>query len=259
MQAELTISKGSIERTIGNAQMLRELHPASVEIDDPVYGKRKRYAGYWLMDVFRLAGVQIEPGDVWTFQALDGYEARISAADALASKVRPFLAIRDLDASSGWERLRQGKAWISPGPFYLVWQEAAGGSATGLNKSPKLPWPYQLVSVRFRNRDEAQRKLFPGDSSTGASVARGFTVFQQDCLACHSLNLEGGTLGPELNVPRNIMQYRERSYLREFIGNPSSFRARSKMPAFKDSIPANSMDDLFSYLEWIGGHQIQPE
>jgi mono/diheme cytochrome c family protein len=107
--------------------------------------------------------------------------------------------------------------------------------------------------------DEAREKLFPQKAGYAESVARGFDGFQKNCIACHSLNLEGGVLGPELNIPKNILEYRERKMLKEFISNPSSFRARSKMPAFENSLSSQSFDDLLDYLDWIGKHKYKQD
>ena len=231
----------------------RRLSAVVLEVNDPVYVKRKRYLGYWLADVFKLSGIKSERDDIWVFSARDGYQARITAAEATASEAKPFLAIRDMDASEGWERIQQGKERLSPGPFYLVWQ-----LRPGVAQIPKLPWPYQLAEIRIRNIGEAQEKLFPKTADHAESVTRGFEVFQRNCLACHSLNLEGGVLGPELNIPKNILEYRERKQLKKFVANPSSFRAGSKMPAFGDSLSSEAVDDLFDYLAWMGKHKCQP-
>lgn len=249
--AKLTISKGSMQHDLTDEDFRQQLHLATIEIEDPVYLKRKRYAGYWLSDIFNLAGIQFDRKDVWIFSALDGYQARIAVVDVINSKAKPFVAIRDLDAPDGWEQIKQGKEWLSPAPHYLVWQ-----TQTHVATSIKLPWPYQMASIRIRDVDEAQQKLFPKADNRSEAVVRGFETFRQNCLSCHSLNLEGGVLGPELNVPRNILEYREAKILKDFIANPSSFRAKSKMPAFGSSLSRQSVDDVLEYLSWIGQHKI---
>jgi mono/diheme cytochrome c family protein len=233
--------------------LLSKLQQATIDIDDPVYNKHKRYAGYWLSDVLNAAGITADPNTVWVFTALDGYKARIGAADVIRSKARAFLAVKDLDAPEGWEKLQQGKELISPAPYYLIWQTPAD-----MPKDIKLPWPYQLAAISVLNADEAQEKLWPqGDKSP--SVIRGFKIFKQNCISCHSLNLEGGLIGPELNVPKNILEYRNRKLLKEFIKNPSAFRARDKMPSFNAILPDQSIDDMLDYLNWMEKHKILPE
>lgn len=246
---DLTISKGPIQRVLTGEDFRQRLHLAKVEVEDPVYVKRKRYSGYWLSEIFDLAGMESGSSNIWIFSALDGYQARIAVMDVINSKAKPFLAVRDLDAPDGWERIKQGKEWLSPAPFYLVWQTEATTP-----HDIKLPWPYQMVAIQIREVDEAQAKLFPKAAGQTEAVVRGFETFRKNCLACHSINLEGGVLGPELNVPKNILEYRETKMLKEFIANPSSFRAKSKMPVFGSS--SQSLDDVLAYLAWIGQHKV---
>ena len=246
--ANLTIVQGQTKRVL-NQDDFRQLHMDSVVVQDPVYKKHKRYAGYWLSDIFALAGIHSDPNTVWTFTALDGYKASIAVADVLQSGCKAFVAIEDLDKEEGWEKIQQGKEWISPGPYYLVWQTPMEDVAPRI----KLPWPYQMVEISIDKVNEAQ--LFPDSNDKSESVTRGHKVFQQNCMACHSLNLQGGVVGPELNVPKNILEYEDRKFLKEFISDPSSFRARSKMPAFKSTLSPQEIDDVLDYLAWMGKHK----
>ncbi|NJO13308.1 MAG: c-type cytochrome, partial [Gammaproteobacteria bacterium] len=65
-----------------------------------------------------------------------------------------------------------------------------------------------------------------------ARAEEGYALFRQHCLPCHSLNKEGGLIGPELNVPRNVTEYRSEQQLREWIRSAQSFRWRTKMPDY---------------------------
>jgi len=250
-RADLTIIQGQTKRDLTKNDF-RQLQLDSVVVLDPVYNKHKRYSGYWLSDIFALAGIHPDPTTVWTFKALDGYKASIAVADVLKSGVKAFVAVADLDKIEGWEKIKQGKEWISPGPYYLVWKTPL----EDLTPSVKLPWPYQMVEISIHKADEGLQKLLAGSNVQSGSVTRGYKVFQQSCIACHSLNLEGGVVGPELNVPKNILEYENRKFLKEFIGNPNSFRARSKMPAFNSTLSPQEINDVLDYLAWMGKHKI---
>jgi mono/diheme cytochrome c family protein len=244
--ADLTITEGEIQHVL-TSDDLKKLHAEIIDIQDPVYKKHKHYSGYWLSDVLDLAGISPDSINELVFKALDGYEAHLIMADKIKNNAKGFIAIKDLDAQEGWEKILQGKQWISPGPYYLVWKDAP--------TEAKLPWPYQMVEIIVHNVAEPQEKPLPESDSQSDSVARGVTVFKQNCVSCHSLNLEGGELGPELNVPRNIFEYRDRDTVREFNKDPNSFRAKSKMPTFKEKLSKESIENVMDYLAWMGQHK----
>ena len=251
MDSELVVVSGETNRTLTTQQMSQALPKAKVTVTDPVYGKAKTYEGFWLEDVLKLAGVPLDTENVIVFSALDGYQARLSHLRIPGAK--PLLATRDLDQPTGWEVFMHGKEKSTPGPFYLVWQISAAAKPEG------LPWPYQINRIEVRNAQESQRQLSPNQTEAKASpeVMRGFNQFTKSCLSCHSINLEGGVLGPELNVPKNITEYRESAYLIEFIKDPSSFRAKSKMPAFKDALSDEAIEDVLSYLKAMRKHKVR--
>lgn len=249
-QDSLTVTQGSSKHVLTHEDF-QKLHVGTVEVSDPVYKKQKRYEGYRLSDILGSAGIQLDPAHVLVFSALDGYQAHITVKDMTNSQAKAFVAIRDLDAPEGWEKIQQGKEWLSPAPFYLVWQ-----TPPGVVPEKELPWPYQMVEISVLDEEGVSQKIFPQGEGRNGSVERGFKIFRQSCMACHSVNLEGGGLGPELNIPRNILEYRDREFLREFIKDPGSFRARNKMPAFDESLSDESLESLLDYLSWIGKHKV---
>ncbi len=244
---ELTVELSRGARRLQLNSLLRALPVVRITVDDPVYGKAKTYDGFRLRDVMQTAGLTAADGDTLVFHCADGYEARLPLGDLDVATPTGVLAFHDVEAASGWEPFAQGKETVTPAPFYLVW---TGG---GL----KRPWPDKLVAISVENMAAALRDITPGAAAIDAAPRRGFRLFEQNCLGCHSANLRGGTLGPELNVPRNVTEYREEAFLREFIASPSSFRARSKMPDFKGQLSAAQMDDLLEYLKWLRGHKIE--
>jgi len=248
VDSELTLVSGSTNRVLTSLQISQALPKAKVAVNDPVYGKSKHYEGFWLEDVLKLAGMRLDGENVLVFTSLDGYQARLSRLGLLRAK--PLLAVRDFDYPMGWEVITHGKEKLTPGPYYLVWQTSAG------SKEPGLPWPYQINRLEVRNAAESQRQLLPKGADARPDVLRGFSLFMKSCISCHSVNLEGGVLGPELNIPKNITEYRDRGYLVEFIKDPSSFRAKSKMPAFNTSLSNEKIEDILSYLDWMRDHKV---
>lgn len=225
---------------------------------DPVYKARKSFKGYALRDVMASLPVSARSlGAGWqvVFECADGYRAKLPI-DAAIGTDDGLLAFADESAAiSGWQPLKQGKQWLTPDPFYLVWQR---------DESKQRPWPYAILRIVVEpiaaEGTAAERTAggasatIPGANADGA-VERGRGIFAAQCAKCHSLNLHGGTLGPELNVPKNVTEYWQEAQLQAFIRNPSAFRAGSKMPAFEPIIGDRGIADVLAYLEAMRDHK----
>jgi len=250
--SQLTLVQGSTRRVLTDAQLSENLHLNRLEVDDPVYHKHKHYAGYWLSDILAYAGMHLDQNTAITFTALDGFKAGIDTNDIMRSGAKAFIATQDMDNKEGWEEFQDGKELVSPGPYYLVWQIPTQGVPSGI----KLQWPYQIAEISIRNSDETEQILFPESYIKPEPVTRGYKVFTQNCMTCHSINLQGGAVGPELNVPKNITEYESRDFLKQFISDPSSFRARSRMPSFNKILTPQEIEDVLNYLAWMEKHKI---
>ena len=168
--------------------------------------------------------------------ASDGYTIPVSRDQLTPGK--GVLAFEDLDPPTGsrWHTFLQGKRTLTPAPFYLVWDGIPLGSSH--------PGPYQLERISIINLAEAYGDAYPSHAPEAAS---GFALYKARCISCHSVNLAGGVLGPEMNVPRNITTYRQREHLEGFVRNPSAYRARTAMPAFED-LSERDLDLILDYL-----------
>ncbi len=223
----------------------------TVTIEDPVYKKSKRYAGYRLADLLRKAWPDVDrwaaEGAELVFGCADGYAPSMDLGRALAAD--GIVAVRDLDRPAGdpWEPFVHGKQTITPAPFYLVWRGVDGADAN-------YKWPYQLVSLSVETFDRRYANAAPADGAT-AEARRGFRLFVQNCASCHSVNLVGGDLAPELNVPRNITEYWSAEHLAAFITAPETYRARSKMPGF-GHLPDAERAAILAYLAAMRGRKI---
>lgn len=225
--------------------------PVEVTVDDPVYHAEKRYEGYPLAAVLaqipNLEKLRAE-GAVAIFEAADGYKAVMSLDKALTPG--GMIATRDLDAPPGsnWHEFKQGKETITPAPYYLVWPTQSHDDWTYV-------WPYQLIRITIEPFTSAFGAAAP-PGNVATVTRKGFDLFRTYCLRCHSVNLVGGELAPELNVPRNITEYWQPDHLRAFITNPASYRARSKMPGFKDALSEVDLDAVLAYLRVMAEHKV---
>ena len=204
-----------------------------------------RYEGYALADVLHSTMSLDErdtDADEVFFQCADGYTPsmplRIALSDGGVLATRDRSVPRDVR----WKPFRHGKEMITPGPFYLVWP----------SDPDKHIWPYQIQSLVVANRDEVYKPTYPSQSP---QAELGYRLFRGNCIACHSINLVGGALGPELNIPKNVTEYWDDATLRALIRDASAFRARSKMPAFPSFSPSD-IEAIVGYLRDMASRKI---
>jgi mono/diheme cytochrome c family protein len=236
---QLELASQGRARVVTLAELKRKLRTATLTVKDASYdGRTKTYEGFWLEDVLALGGLDAASGDEIWFRCADGYTPTMPLASV--RKHKGLVAFRDKGAPGGWEKIRQGKSLLSPAPYYLVWD----------SDEPAYPWPYQLVGIEIVTFREKFDRIFPAGEAPTSAVSRGFAHFREHCLRCHSLNLQGGEIGPELNVPKNVTEYWDEKVLVQFIRNPGEFRARSKMPPFPQ-LTDRDIEDLMSYLRWM--------
>lgn len=214
---------------------------------DPYYdGRTKHYLACPLREVLVLGfGVPPAPGESYFLRALDGYERPASGAQL--AEAGGWLAFADADASSGWEPL--GRRQLDPGPLFLVWTGAA-------QRDPERhPWPYQLAAIERAAFETRMPHTAPG-TPAGSPASRGYEIFRSDCIACHAINGEGGKVGPDLNVPRSIVEYRPADEIKAYVRNPQSFRYTT-MPAHPGLSDAD-LDALVAYFEAMSQRKHDP-
>lgn len=124
-------------------------------------------------------------------------------------------------------------------PYYVTWK------TDSLNKD--LINPYGVTSVRIEAIGYNFDKVLPAKVEEDSLLSQGFKLYEKMCMKCHAINQEGGVLGPELNVPQNITEYRDKEFLFAFIKNPASYRYNSKMPMIP--LSDEKLELIYQYLE----------
>jgi len=229
-------------------ELARACGPTVVQVDDPYYAGPKRFRACALEDVLARgfgAADAVAGGDV-LLRAADGYTRAVSGDQLLLGGA--FLAFSDADRAEGFAPIDRRQ--VDPAPFYLVWR------GVGRNDTSAWPWPYQLAAIEIVPFERRFPHTVPEGASPGSLPRRGYALFRDECSACHAINGEGGKVGPDLNVPRNITTYRPAAQLRAFIRRPQSFRYTS-MPSH-EHLSADDLDALLAYLRYMATRQYDP-
>lgn len=229
------VRSGAVVKTLDLAELRRIAPPIVVATDDPYYRKKKRFTALPVAPLLEAAfGAPAATlrTEQFLLTAKDGYVVPISGARLLEAGA----AIAFADRAGAWEPVGPGRA--DPAPFYLVW---AGEAQRDLETHPR---PWQLATIALVRWDEIYQHTIP--PADDAVATRGARLFRERCIRCHAINQEGGRIGPDLNVPQAILEYRPEAQVRAYIRDPRTFRY-SVMPPNPD-LTAQSLDDLVAYF-----------
>lgn len=163
------------------------------------------------------------------FECVDGYKPTLPLSKALRND--GYIALKDEDAPADKNWLDSVVAKFEP--YYLVW--------AGDEKS--LTWPYGLSKIRVETFEQQYAAALPPKD-----LEEGFKLFKTNCMKCHSINMVGGNLGPELNHPKNITEYWKKEDIKAFIRQPQAYRYNSKMPP-QPQISEQQFNAIYAYLK----------
>ena len=235
--------------TLSTAEMQRITPARDITVFDPNYKRDKRYRAHLLAPLVA-RGLGLDDKALraarFLFIASDGYKVALAGVDIVA--LEAYLAVADL-APGGWKDV-PGHNGVKPGPLYVVWR---GEKARDMKL---FPWPWQLATVRPSPKDLYARTV-PLSAPAGSPARAGHKIFLRDCIRCHAINRQGGRLGPELNVPKNVLEYRDEKLLREFIRNPKAYRY-GNMPA-QTQLSDGDLDSVVAYLRVMVRHKHDSE
>ena len=237
----------SSERVISLEALRDACGTSDVSVDDPYHERRMRYRASPLRCVLDQgfadrggAASLAEAGLL--LRALDGYTRPVSGRTLLEPGGYVAFGETDrLDRSDGDRPFSPiDRRQVDPAPFYLVWTGPSQGDPHD------TPWPYQLARIEVAPFSEA----FPATVPTGLPEIdpgwRGYALFQEACASCHAINGQGGRVGPDLNVPRSIVEYRPLEQIKAYVQDPASFRYTSMPP--HPGLSPGDLDALIAYF-----------
>ena len=248
--------RGKAVAELGMAELRQKVSVTRITVWEPNEDKNVTYEGFDTAKLFRAVY-----GDHWNeidevlFTCADGYQP-VLPMDRF-NRHAGYLVYRRLDQTEFKVQNRfEGKKDVPLGPFYLVWNNLHSNElrAQGANG-----WPYQVVGVDLVNfADRFPRMSPPKDASEQAK--KGFIAFRENCMACHTVNGEGGNKAPELNYPMNVTEYFSDEWLRKWLMDPRSVRYNATMPAFASHPnPDALVDDVLAYLKTMARHKLKPK
>jgi cytochrome c2 len=138
---------------------------------------------------------------------------------------------------------------VAVGPFYLVWENVKD---TAVRAEGDYGWPYQVVGVELiRSRERFPHMAPPANAP--AEVQRGFTAFRIHCSRCHTVNGDGGHVGPELNTAENPAGRRDRDWLHSWISDPERMAPGTRMEPINRALPDRDavIASIIAYLQAI--------
>ncbi len=238
------------------AELKRKLSVTQITVWEPHEDKTVTYEGFAAGEL--LAAIY---GDRWKeidevlFTCADGYQP-VLPVDRFNHHSGYFVYRRLDQGQFNVQNRFQGESDVPLGPFYLVWDNLGSSElrAEGANG-----WPYQVVGVDLVNfADRFPRLSPPKDASRQAK--QGFIAFRENCMACHSVNGEGGNKAPELNYPMSVTEYLSDEWMRKWLMDPRSVRYNATMPGFASHAEPDALvADVLAYLKAMALNKQKPD
>ena len=242
------VRDGKTIRTVSLGELTSKIPAETWSAHDPYYERRKTYRALPIEAVLH-EGFGVDPrtlaGSELVLRARDGYTVPIAGARLLEGGA--YLALADVDVP-GWEPIGPQRA--NPGPVYLVWR---GDKQQTLETHPR---PWQLAEIGVARFEEVFPHTVPTGEAETSPAMHGFAIFRRECVRCHAMNREGGRVGPDLNVPQSIVEYRPEAQIRAYVKNPLAFRYGA-MPAHPH-LDDGELDALIAYFSAMKARKHDP-
>lgn len=219
--------------------------------------KRERvYQVYPARQLFdHIFGKKWKTAEEIVFLCEDGYQPSIPVAKFLTYDAYFAFASAD-DSPFRLTNVLQNNESVSLGPLYLIWDNL---KSTALLEKGASDMPYQIKVIELTSFASRFPALFP-PADVSQAVQQGFLHFRKHCIACHTINGQGGGKAPELNYPVSVTEYIQPDYLKRWIDDPSGIRYNTAMPALAAETPERDkiIEEIIAYLKAMSKVKRQP-
>lgn len=223
-------SNDQIAKVLSVNDLSQTNNSTTITVNNPTDSRITSYRGVLLTQLLdQVFDKTWKQAEAIKFVAADGY--RVIIPTALISLHTGLIATSEVGQKGFKHIQRKNNETIDPGPFFLVWENIKDRNA---NQEYWLSWPWQITGIELTSFAKENPNSTPPEN-VDASVKQGYLNFQTHCVKCHTINGDGGAIGPELNYPANVTEYWQENWLIRFIADPESVRANSKMiPFYRD-------------------------
>ncbi len=200
----------------------------------------KGYALAALLDSIVAVNAFDTAGALVVFECKDGYKPMMDMSKVM-NRSMGYIIYKDVSQKNAWA----DSIAATFAPYYVSW--------TNVKKEDhSYMWPYGLVGIRLKASATEYKAIYPYHN---ADLVKGFQLFRNNCMKCHAINKVGGTMGPELNTPKNITEYRTEENIIAFLKSPTSSRRKSHMPTLTGLTDAE-LHNIVDYLKGMKGHKV---
>ncbi|CAH1386930.1 cytochrome c [Candidatus Nitrotoga sp. M5] len=249
--------KDQIVSTLSLSDLATVAPAVSLKIFEIHEKKERIYKAYSARALFdKIFGKKWGKAEEIVFISTDGYQASIPVTKFLSHDAYFAFAHND-NSPFTMTNVLQNNEVVQLGPLYLIWDNI---KSEALLEDGASDMPYQVKSIELTEFATRFPNLSP-PTKASTEVQLGFLHFRKHCMACHTINGEGGDKAPELNYPTSVVEYIKPEYLTRWIENPSSIRFNTLMPALAQEIPdrAKVTKEIIAYLQAMSATKRSPK
>ena len=249
--------QGLVVRTLSLTELSNMTDSVSLKVFEAHEKRERTYHAYPVRPLLdAIFGKRWEQSEEIVFTSTDGYQPSIPVARFLSHDA--YFAFASADGTPfTLINVLQNDELVKLGPLYLIWDNLQSKSLLNDGASGM---PYQVIGIETTTFSIRYPNLSPA-GKVSPQVKSGFLHFRKHCLACHTINGEGGGKAPELNYPHSVVEYFKPDYLVRWIENPASIRYNTTMPALAKETPnrARVIQEIIAYLKAMSATKHDPK